>query len=208
MKASLDTNAIIHFYKAGLENIIFSMFVDGVIIYDQIRNVELENHGEEILERVDEDIANGKIKIYTDALLKELAVYKMFKINVEENRLLYQAGDLGEVYAISLAQTIGAYSLITDDTKPGGPYASLLQLDYDIIPFNFTDILLLRYLMDTADAEESMLNWSFASQIKKFIKRFVSVPYKDEEREWMNRFIEKYNIRLKTKFLERSQLIE
>ena len=48
MKASLDTNAIIHFYKAGLENIIFSMFVDGVIIYDQIRNVELENHGEEI----------------------------------------------------------------------------------------------------------------------------------------------------------------
>ena len=173
MKASLDTNAIIHFYKAGLENIIFSMFVDGVIIYEQIRNVELENHGEEILERVDEDIANGKIKIYTDALLKELAVYKMFKINVEENRLLYQAGDLGEVYAISLAQTIGAYSLITDDTKPGGPYASLLQLDYDIIPFNFTDILLLRYLMDTADAEqtvndfnsineESMLNWSFA----------------------------------------------
>ena len=38
MKASLDTNAIIHFYKAGLENIIFSMFVDGVIIYEQIRN--------------------------------------------------------------------------------------------------------------------------------------------------------------------------
>ena len=66
----------------------------------------------------------------------------MFKINVEENRLLYQAGDLGEVYAISLAQTIGAYTLITDDTKPGGPYASLLQLDYDIIPFNFTDIFL------------------------------------------------------------------
>ncbi len=219
MKASLDTNAIIHFYKAGLENIIFSMFVDGVIIYEQIRNVELENHGEEILERVDEDIANGKIQIYTDALLKELAVYKMFKINVEENRLLYQAGDLGEVYAISLAQTIGAYSLVTDDTKSGGPYASLLQLDYDIIPFNFTDILLLRYLMDAANAEQtvndfnsinekSMLNWSFTSQIKKFIKRFVSDPYKEEERKWMNEFIEKYNIRLKTKFLELRQLIE
>ena len=195
------------------------MFVDGVIIYEQIRNVELENHGEEILERVDEDIANGKIQIYTDALLKELAVYKMFKINVEENRLLYQAGDLGEVYAISLAQTIGAYSLVTDDTKSGGPYASLLQLDYDIIPFNFTDILLLRYLMDAANAEQtvndfnsinekSMLNWSFTSQIKKFIKRFVSDPYKEEERKWMNEFIEKYNIRLKTKFLELRQLIE
>lgn len=70
MKASLDTNAIIHFYKAGLENIIFSMFVDGVIIYEQIRNVELENHGEEILERVDEDIANGKIKNIYRCIIK------------------------------------------------------------------------------------------------------------------------------------------
>ena len=41
MKASLDTNAIIHFYKAGLEDIIFSMFPDGIIIYEQIRNTEL-----------------------------------------------------------------------------------------------------------------------------------------------------------------------
>ena len=54
-----------------------------------------------------------------------------------KNRILYNAGDLGEVYAISLAQTIGAYSLVTDDTKQGGPYMSLLQLDYDIMPFTF-----------------------------------------------------------------------
>lgn len=57
MKASLDTNAIIHFYKAGLENIIFSTFADEVIIYEQIRNVELENHGQEVLSQVDVDIA-------------------------------------------------------------------------------------------------------------------------------------------------------
>lgn len=82
MKASLDTNLIIHFYKVGLESIIFSIFSDGVMIYEQIRNIELENHGQEILSQVDADIANGKIQIYTD------------------------------------------------DTKQGGPYTSLIQLDY------------------------------------------------------------------------------
>ena len=63
MKASLDTNAIIHFYKAGLENILFSLFDDGVIIYEQIRNIELENHGQNILDQVDDDIVKGKIQL-------------------------------------------------------------------------------------------------------------------------------------------------
>lgn len=54
-----------------------------------------------------------------------------------KNRWLYGTGDLGEVYAISLAQTLGAYSLVTDDTKQGGPYMSLLQYEDDIMPFTF-----------------------------------------------------------------------
>ena len=41
MRASLDTNVIIHFYKAGLENILFNFFDEGVFIYEQIRNIEL-----------------------------------------------------------------------------------------------------------------------------------------------------------------------
>ena len=32
MKASLDTNAIIHFYKAGLENIIFSIGIKVLVL--------------------------------------------------------------------------------------------------------------------------------------------------------------------------------
>lgn len=56
MKASLDTNVIIHFYKAGLEDILFDFFDEGVIIYEQIRNIELENHGQEVLNKVDSDI--------------------------------------------------------------------------------------------------------------------------------------------------------
>ena len=107
----------------------------------------------------------------------------MFENNVRENRILYNAGDLGEVYAISLAQTIGAYSLVTDDTKQGGPYMSLLQLDYDIMPFTFADVLILRYLMGIVDAEQtvedfelvnnqSQLNWSFRVKFQNSLKGF------------------------------------
>ena len=64
MRASLDTNAIIHFYKAGLQNILFDFFDKGVFIYEQIRNVELENHGQDVILQVDSDIVAGRIEIY------------------------------------------------------------------------------------------------------------------------------------------------
>ncbi len=174
MRASLDTNVIIHFYKAGLENILFDFFDEGVIIYEQIRNIELENHGQEVLNKVDSDIASGKIELYTDQKLKDLHIYKIFEYNFSENRNLYGTGDLGEVYAISLAQTLGAYSLVTDDTKQGGPYMSLLQFEDNVMPFTFADVLILRYLVGDADENQtvndfnminnsSSLNWSFKS---------------------------------------------
>jgi len=103
LRASLDTNVIIHLYKAKLQSVLFDVFDDGVFIYEQIRNVELENHGRDVLKTVDADIASGKIEIYTNQKLKELAIYKIFENNVKENRILYGTGDLGEVYAISLA---------------------------------------------------------------------------------------------------------
>lgn len=177
--------------------------------------MELEHHGQDIITKVDSDINAGKIELFTDQKLKDLAVYKMFENNVRENRILYNAGDLGEVYAISLAQTIGAYSLVTDDTKQGGPYMSLLQLDYDIMPFTFADVLILRYLMGIVDAEQtvedfelvnnqSQLNWSFRSQISKFIKRFFKEPYREEERQWIKDLATKYNISIKQKLAELS----
>lgn len=211
MRASLDTNVIIHLYRANMQNILFDIFKDGLFIYEQIRKVELEHHGKAVLDAVDSDINTGKIELYTDSKLKEQGVYKIFENNVRENRLLYGTGDLGEVYAISLAQTIGAYSLVTDDTKQGGPYMSLLQLDYDVKPFTFADILILRYLFGFVGAhqtvrdfdtvnESSDLNWSFRSQLVKFIKRFISDPYKEEEKEWFKQLTKENSIGATTKF--------
>lgn len=46
MRASLDTNVIIHFYRAGLQEILFDFFEEGVFIYEQIRKIELVNHAQ------------------------------------------------------------------------------------------------------------------------------------------------------------------
>lgn len=218
MRASLDTNVIIHFYKAGLQDILFNFFDEGVFIYEQIRNIELENHGQEILDKVDSDIASGKIELYTNQKLKELQVYKIFENNVLENRNLYGSGDLGEVYAISLAQTIGAYSLVTDDTKQGGPYMSLLQFDDDIMPFTFADVLILRYLVGNVDEHKTVtdfnlinnssnLNWSFKSQVTKFIKRFLKDPYRSEDTEWIRNLAVTKGFSIKEKLAALSKLL-
>ena len=218
MRASLDTNVIIHFYKAGLQDILFDFFDEGVFIYEQIRNIELENHGQEILDKVDSDIVSGKIELYTNQKLKELQVYKIFENNVLENRNLYGSGDLGEVYAISLAQTIGAYSLVTDDTKQGGPYMSLLQFDDDIMPFTFADVLILRYLVGDVDEHQTVtdfnlinnssnLNWSFKSQVTKFIKRFLKDSYRSEDTEWIRNLAATKGFSIKEKLAALSKLL-
>lgn len=210
MRASLDTNVIIHFYKADLQEILFNFFDEGVFIYEQIRKVELNNHGKEILEQVDKDIKLGKIEVYTDQRLKDLAVYKIFENNVKENRNLYQAGDLGEVYAISLAQTLGAYSLVTDDTKQGGPYMSLLNFEDEVMPFTFEDVLILRYLFGLVDENQTVsdfdmintaseLNWTFRSQLTKFIKRFWNDPHRQEDVVWMQKLVSEKEIKVKSK---------
>lgn len=218
MKASLDTNVIIHFYKAGLEDILFDFFDEGVIIYEQIRNIELENHGQEVLNKVDSDISSGKIELYTDQKLKDLQIYKIFEYNFSENRNLYGTGDLGEVYAISLAQTLGAYSLVTDDTKQGGPYMSLLQFEDNVMPFTFADVLILRYLVGDADENQtvndfnminnsSSLNWSFKSQVSKFIKRFLKDLYRNEDKEWILDLAAKKGFSIKVKLAALSKLL-
>ena len=180
--------------------------------------MELENHGRDVLEAVDADILLGKIEIYTDQKLKEMAIYKIFENNFKENRLLYGTGDLGEVYAISLAQTLGAYSLVTDDTKQGGPYMSLLQFEDDVMPFTFADVLILRYLMGIADASQTVkdfnvvnmaseLNWSLRSKLSKFIIRFLKDPYRKEDAIWIRKMEKKHGINLKDKLENPSKLI-
>ena len=217
MRASLDTNVIIHFYRAGLQEILFDFFEEGVFIYEQIRKIELVNHAADLLDIIDADIMSGRLEVYTDEKLKEKAVYRIFLENVNDNRMLYGSGDLGEVYAISLAQTLGAYSLVTDDIKQGGPYMSLLQFDDDVMPFTFADVLILRYLIGTVDEFQTVqdfntinlvsdMNWTFRSQVTKFI-RFWSDPYRNEDQTWIQTLVGQHHIKVKSRLTALSRLI-
>lgn len=96
------------------------------------------------------------------------------------------------------------------NTKPGGPYTSLLQLEYDVMPFNFADVLILRYLFGMTDEvqtisdfnlinETSDLKWTFRAQVKKFVKRFITDPYKNEDKQWIEQVAKDKNISLNAK---------
>lgn len=220
MRASLDTNVIIHLYRAEQQDLLFRFFYGGLLVYEQIRYVELVNHGKAILDKFDSDIAEGRIILYTDLELKKQGVFRIFEENVRDNRMLYGSGDLGEVYAISLAQTLGAYALVTDDIKQGGPYMSLLQFpDSDVMPFSCTDLLILCYLEEDFSEEEvikrfdainanSQLCWSFQSHLKRFIMRFWSDAYQEQEKQWMQKFCEERKIKAKGKLLELRKILK
>ena len=118
-------------------------------------------------------------------------------------------GDLGEVYAIALAKTLGCISLVTDDIKEYGPHYTLMRIpDSDVIPFAFYEILFLDYLEEVIAEDElverfniicdlSELRMNLTSKLRGFLKRFWIDPYSDSEKEWMNLFCSKKNINAK-----------
>lgn len=84
--------------------------------------------------------------------------------------------------------------------------SSNLQLDYDIMPFTFADVLILRYLLGDADEFQTVddfcsinkasdLKWSFKSQIAKFIRRFWYDSYREEEKRWMQNLVAEHGIK-------------
>lgn len=105
MRASLDTNAVIHFYRANLQSILFEFFEDGVFM----------------------------------------------------NR--------GIVDALQTAK------------------------DFDSVN------------------AASELNWTFRSQVAKFIRRFWKAPYRDTDREWMEKIVCDNHISVKSKFSALNKVI-
>ena len=211
MKASLDTNVIIHLYRSDAESIILHRFSEGIFVYEFIRNIEMQKHGKDILARFDADVVSGKITLIDNAYLKKICMYPLFLEYLREEELLYNPQDMGEVYAISLAKTLGLSTLVTDDVKEYGPHFTLMHMPYgEIIPFTFYEILFLDYLegktnaKDTADlfrhiCQVSGFNWTLRSKLGIFIKRFWINPYTQREPEWISDFCLQHNIRAKEK---------
>lgn len=206
MRASLDTNVIIHLYEAELQNILFMRF-DEIYVYEHIIFIELKNHAsQKIMQNVLQDIELGKIALVTKADLIEKGCWYIFDEYVRENRLIYEYGDLGEVYAIALARTLGLMSVVTDDIKERGPHYTLIrEIDSDIIPFSFFELLFLDFLEENINAERLLSNFELVNMkfqhkqkikhcINRFDDRFFERPISVREKEWFNTWCKERNI--------------
>lgn len=200
MDASLDTNVIIHLYKANLQSVLLNRF-EKLKVYEFIRNHEMINHaGQDIIIKFDQDVEAYKIEFVTDQYLRSIGMYQVFKQYVNDLRILFDGGDLGEVFAIALAKTLGCACIVTDDIKERGPHYTLMRItDSEVVPFSFYEVLLLDFLEDKISEKDifeafnlvcsvSELDWSINSKLRYFIKRFWTDPYSEREREWMSKF--------------------
>lgn len=220
MDASLDTNVIIHLYNANLQDVLFSRF-EKLKVYEFIRNQELKKHAEpKILDKFDKDIESGKIELITDAYLREIGMHNIFQKHVRDIRILFDGGDLGEVYAISMAKTLGCMSLVTDDIKERGPHYTLMRIeDSDVMPFAFYELLFLEFLEQRLTEGEllerfdktcnfSDLTIDCTSKLKIFIRRFWSNPYTESERKWMKCFCKDNEIDAKRRIHQLSSFLQ
>ena len=190
-------------------------------MYEFIRIQELNKHADPaILEIFDKDVESGKIELVTDAYLREIWMFNIFVSHVKETRILFEGSDLGEVYAISMAKTLGCISLVTDDIKERGPHYTLMRIpDSDVMPFAFYELLFLDYLEERLTEQElldyfnricdlSKLKMDSKSKLKSFIKRFWSDPYTESEKEWMKSFCEENGINAKIRMQKLSTFLQ
>ena len=217
MNASLDTNTIIHFYRAGCQNILFGYF-DSIYICDQVYLIELKNHGQDILPNVNLDIQAGKLELFSQEKMAREGIFQIFEGHAKVQEMMYNVGDKGEAHAIALAKTLGTCCLVTDDTKYKGPYKSLLQYDDEVMPFTFAEVIILYYIFGTIDASQAILyfdkinikstmNWNFETQLKNFLRRFN--PKQDsKDSRWLDKALKEQKVSLKNKILNMQQSLK
>lgn len=212
MKASLDTNVIIHLYSAGEEDILFDYFEDGIYVDTFIVDVELKRHGQQIIDKFKQDVRQGKIQIIDKEWLKSNGVLGLYEDYYNDDKYLFEKSDEGELRAIALARVLGATVIVTDDTKSRGPHFTLMRLpDSDVIPMTFYEILFFMYLENMINEEQvgmifdkvitSADNLPFDANacLNTFIRRFIQSPYSNREKTWFENYCQVLDIDPKAK---------
>ena len=215
MKASLDTNVIIHLYRANEQELLFKLFLDGIFIDEFILNRELKKHGQDVMPLVLSDIGAGKIEVIRKDDLKNMGILQLYNQYLDEEQRLYFLSDMGEVHAIALARSIGAISVVTDDTKDHGPHYALMRIpDSNIVPLTFYEALILLYLKGDYTSTQTIdifknvlekapeLSYDLKSKIKTFIRRFIKEPYTERDFIWFKSFCCEFGVSVRAKMKE------
>lgn len=209
MNASLDTDIIIHLYKSGKKDLLFSYF-DELFIYEFLLEQEMKKKSSEVYDEFIKDVSLGKIKVIKNTDLIRMGIKGLFEEYVETNQYLF---DRGELQAIALAKAMGIFAFVSDDTKEYGPHETLVkELIEGVMPFAFYELLFLKYLeslltvkemhqefISVNDASMSERPMNFSKKISITVRRFSQKHGTKRDSNWFKGYCKSNNINLNVK---------
>lgn len=143
MDTSLDTDIVIHLYKSGKKELLYSSF-NKLYIYDFLLEKEMQRKSISVYEEFKKDVEAGIVKVITNKDLIDMGIKGLFEEYKERNEYLF---DQGELQAVALAKAMGIAAFVSDDTKDFGPHQSLVkELIEGVIPFAFYELLFIKFL--------------------------------------------------------------
>ncbi|WP_411679871.1 hypothetical protein [Clostridium thailandense] len=212
MNASLDTDIVIHLYKSGKKDLLFSNF-DDLFIYEYLLETEMKTKSLSVYEEFKKDIDCGRVKLITNVDLVNMGVKGLFEEYKESNKYLF---DIGELHAIALAKAMGILAFVSDDTKDEGPHQTLVkELIEGVMPFAFYELLFLKYLNSQISLQEmfdyfedvnsssmSQHPMNFRTKISLTVRRFSRKYGSKRDNDWLENYCNEKDINLKGKMQE------
>lgn len=211
MDASLDTDIVIHLYKSGKKELLYSSF-EKLYIYDFLFEKEMKRKSVLVYEEFKKDIEAGMVKVIANKDLISMGIKGLFEDYKESNQYLF---DQGELQAVALAKAMGIAAFVSDDTKDFGPHQSLVkEIIEGVIPFAFYELLFIKFLNSEITIEElhrsfedvnksSMTEFpmNFKRKLSEVLKRFSRKYGTNRDIKWISEYCNKRNINLNSKML-------
>ncbi len=209
MDASLDTDIVIHLYKSGRKELLFSSF-DKLYMYEYLLEEEMKNKLYSVYEEFLLDVERGNVEIIRNKDLVHMGVKGLFENYKNDYYYLF---DKGELHAVALAKAMGIVAFTSDDTKEFGPHETLVkELIEDVIPFAFYELLFLKFLSSEITVDEMYENFkevnlssmsdrpmNFRSRMLCTVRRFTKRYGTERDLQWIGNFCTKRNINMNGK---------
>ncbi len=216
MKASLDTDIIIHLYKSGKKELLFEFFEE-LYIHEYLLEKEVKDKSSEVYTELYGDIQDGYIVVIRTSDLIDRGIKTLFEDYMRDYEILF---DRGELRAIALAKAMGIMAFVSDDTKDDGPHQLLQkELIQDVIPFAFYELLFLKFLRSELTTQQyydafnqitvaSMAEhpMRFTTKIKATVRRFSKYGT-ERDIKWRDDFCKAHDINFNKKMIELRDLL-